>query len=90
MAIFSSITFESKVITTRRNNYMTAFINRGNVIYSVQVKKSKFAFSFRPVNPHRWHSTQNITDSALKLYYMDWGKICKKHSIAQIITKPHS
>ena len=88
---FASDTFKMPIKSTRGNEYVQLFSNKAHFIQSYPMKEKGHAhhsldrFIHDVGVPHKM-----MTDGAKELHMAEWGKICRKFSIHQKNTEPHS
>ena len=88
---FCSDTFKSNVTSTRGNNYIQLFSNRGNYVscYPMAAKSDAHQTLDRFIHDVGVPS-EIMTDGAKELTTTNWGKTCRKHKIRQFTTEPHT
>ena len=88
---FASDTFNAKVPSIRGNEYAQLFSNRGNFVKSYPIKNKSDAHHALDRFLHEVGvPSEMLTDGAKELHLAQWGEKCKKYSIPQLQTEPHS
>ena len=88
---FCSDTFKSNVISTRGNEYVQLFSNRGNYTKCYPLKSKSHAHHALDRFLHEVGiPTEMLTNGAQELTVSERGKSCRKHKIRQITTEPHT
>lgn len=91
MSAFCSDTFFSSVTSTRGNNCIQMFANRGNyqVAYPLSSKSKAHEALDRFLHDVGIPS-ELLTDGASELTLSKWGEACRRHKIHTKTTEPHS
>jgi hypothetical protein len=88
---FCSDTFKSHVRSIRGNKYVQLFCNKGLYVRCYPMKQKGHAHYALDRFIHEVGiPTEILTDGAKELILSEWGRICRKHSIQQVTTEPHS
>mmetsp|Transcript_10258 Transcript_10258/g.14493 ORF Transcript_10258/g.14493 Transcript_10258/m.14493 type:complete len:310 (+) Transcript_10258:634-1563(+) len=91
LGMFASDTSKANVKSLRGNQYIQHFCNRGNYAVSYPIKLKLHANHALDRFIHEVGvPVEMLTDGALELHKVEWGKICQKHEIFQTTTEPHS
>ena len=89
LADFASDTFFSNVTSLRGNKCVQLFANRGNYVKPYPLEsKSKAYEALHKFCLEVGLPNSLLTDGALELTQSQWGKLCRKHKIAQKTTEP--
>ena len=88
---FNSDTFKMNVKSTRGNNYVQLFTNKASFIQGYPMKSKSHANHALDRFIHEVGVPRSLmTDGAKELHLAEWGNICKRYSIHQKVTEPHS
>ena len=83
--------FKTKIKSTGGNLYAQLFCNCGNFTHVVPIPAKSSANSVLDQFLHHVGvPNEMLTDGALELILLDWGKTCIQHYISQNTTEPHT